>query len=244
MPKKATNVLIVGLIAGTIIGILTLLFITPLILQAELYETTEDYGKLAKPHVEQTFSHDKQTKLLWQRNLLTIAGTVLLIVCYSIIFHLIYPFFPISNQWIKGLILGFIGFLLFNFIPSLGLPANPPGIEYAAKVTVRQKWWFSLLICESTAVALSMFFFTYYQKGILPKKYLFLGIILSSSIIFIPFFLGIPNTTIESVVPDQIISRFRQRSIMINFITWILLGTLATLFMKTSATSGQGQQPK
>lgn len=225
--------LIIGLIVGVSSGILTLAFITPLILEAELYEEAGVDGNLAGHSSSQTLSQHTTPKNLWQRNLITVAGSVFLAVCYSLVLSTVYPFFPLSNCWVRGLSLGFTGFLFLNFIPNLGLPANPPGIEYVADVVVRQRWWFFLLACESTALALSFFLLKGFQKKHLSKNGLILGILFSSGLILIPFLIGAPNKMGHSLVPEHIVVRFRQFSIILNLVTWIFLGTLVTLFLKT-----------
>lgn len=234
MFKEITvRALIIGLIVGVSSGILTLTFITPLILEAELYEEAGVNGNLAGHSSSHPPSQRTTPKSQWQRNLITVAGSVFLAVCYSLVLSTIYPFFPLSNCWIRGLFLGFTGFFFLNFIPNLGLPANPPGIEYVADVVVRQRWWFFLLACESTALASSFFLLKGFQKKHLSKNVLFVGLLLSSGLILIPFLIGAPNTMGQSLVPKHIIIRFRQFSTILNLATWVFLGTLVTLFLKT-----------
>ncbi len=240
MPNIINNVfkeitvsaLIIGLIVGISSGIFTLTFVTPLILEAEAYEEEGENTHLIEHHSSQDVSQHEPHVELWQRNLITVAGSVLLVSCYSLVLSLIYPFFPLSNCWFRGLLLGFLGFLFFNFIPNLGLPANPPGVEYVSDIAVRQKWWFSLLACEAIFLALCYFLLMKHKKVNFPKKYLLLGIAAFSSIILIPFLIGVPNTMGNSMVPEHLVTNFRQFSTILNLATWVFLGTLVTLFLK------------
>ncbi len=227
MKASVLNGVIAGLIAGVILGILTLTVITPLILKAEVFESSVTVIK------EGASSHehgDGEEMPFYKRLFLTMVGTTTLGSAYGIILSIIYFF--IKTKGIKrGLILGFIGFLLVNLLPGIWLPPNPPGVEAITEVENRQLWWFLLIGAE--IMGIGAFWFVYkilwnsYKAIAAPAAAL-----VSIVVISIPFIFGSPAGIKYSLVPDDIITIFRIASFVVAFIFWLSLGGLVAYFNK------------
>jgi len=221
------NGVIAGLIAGVILGILTLTVITPLILKAEVFESSVTVIK------ESASSHEHvngEETPFFKRMLFTMVGTTTLGVSYGIVLSIVYLY--LRNKGIKkGLILGFFGFLFINLLPGLGLPPNPPGIETIAEARNRQLWW--LLLISAEIMGIGIFWFIHrtlrnsYKAVAAPAAAL-----ISLVVISIPFILGSPSGIKYSLVPDEIVTIFRIASFAVAFIFWLFLGGFVAYFNK------------
>ncbi len=227
MKDSILNGVIAGLIAGIVLGILTLTVITPIILKAEVFENSVTVIK------EGASSHehgDGEETPFFKRMLFTMVGTTTLGAAYGIILSIIYFF--IRTKGIKrGLILGFIGFLLVNLLPGIWLPPNPPGVEAIAEVENRQLWWFLLIGAE--IMGIGAFWFVHkillnsFKAVAAPAAAL-----VSLAVISIPFIFGSPAGIKYSLVPDDIITIFRIASFIVAFIFWLSLGGFVAYFNK------------
>lgn len=204
-----------GLIAGTALGGILLLFLTPIILEAETYEVQIPDSH---PLIPRNVVH------FW-----TFAGAIMLGILYSIIFTFVYTMvqhrIPVKNDQFKGLILALNGFLVAVLVPSLYLPPNPPGIETSLSVITRQSIFFAIIIA---GVLASIVFWTTYSR--LSRKYnpmsgLSIGALAFAAIIITAFLLVPSNSNIPSV-PSDLLWKYRVESLGAMFAFWAIMGVM------------------
>lgn len=204
-----------GLIAGTALGGLLLLFLTPIILEAETYEVQVPDSH---PLIPRNIVH------FW-----TFTGAIMLGILYSIIFTFVYTMvqhrIPVKNDQFKGLILALNGFLVAVLVPSLYLPPNPPGIETSLSVITRQSIFFAIIIA---GVLASIVFWTVYSR--LSRKYnpmsgLSIGALALAAIIITAFLLVPSNSNIPSV-PSDLLWKYRVESLGAMFAFWAIMGMM------------------
>ena len=207
--------IVTGMVAGTALGGLLLLFLTPLILEAETYEVQIPDSH---PLIPRNIVH------FW-----TFAGAIMLGVLYSIIFTFVYTIaqhrIPVKNAEFKGLILALNGFLVAVLVPSLYLPPNPPGIETSLPVMTRQSIFFAIMIAGILA---SIVFWMIYPR--LSSKYnLMSGVSIGAfafvTIIITVFWLVPSNSNMPSV-PSDLLWKYRVESLGAMLAFWAIMGVM------------------
>ncbi len=204
-----------GIIAGAALGGLLLLFLTPLIMEAETYESQIPDSH---PLIPGNIVH------FW-----TFTGAIMLGILYSIIFTFLYTMvqhsIPVKNTQFKGLILALNGFLVAVLVPSLYLPPNPPGIETSLPVMARQSIFFAIIIAGILA---SIAFWIIYSR--LSRKYnlmsgLSIGAFAFVAIIITAFLLVPSNSNIPSI-PSDLLWKYRVESLGAMFAFWAIMGVM------------------
>ncbi|HWR26294.1 MAG TPA: CbtA family protein [candidate division Zixibacteria bacterium] len=207
--------IVTGIIAGTALGGLLLLFLTPLILEAENYEVLIPDSH---PLIPRNIVH------FW-----TFAGAIVLGILYSVIFTFVYTMvqhsIPVKNTQFKGLILALNGFLVAVFVPSLYLPPNPPGIETSLPVMTRQSIFFAIIIAGILA---SIAFWVIYSR--LSRKYnpmsgFSIGAFVFVAMIATAFLLVPSNSNIPSI-PSDLLWKYRVESLGAMFAFWAVMGMM------------------
>lgn len=205
---------VAGLVAGIMLGILLLSIMTPLILQAEKFESYP--GK-------QTLGPSQG------RYAGTILGSIILGTAYGLIMAVVWNGLKKNKKskrpLVEGLVFGGIGFVVAVLVPSLGFMPNPPGVQTKYPVSTRQLWWLAIIGLE--LVCLWMY---RAMIGSLLKK----GSSLARAGIFslvafvplaVPFSIGLPNQIKETSIPDVLLLEFRLGSLAVMLIFWLLLGS-------------------
>ncbi len=207
--------IITGIAAGAVLGILLLLFLTPIIMEAETYEVQiPDFH----PLIPRNIVHFG-----------TFAGAIMLGILYSVIFTFVYTLvqyrIPVKSTQFKGLILALNGFLVAVLVPSLYLPPNPPGIETSLPVMARQSIFFFIIIAGILA---SIAFWVIYSR--LSRKYnlmsgLSIGAFAFVAIIITAFLLVPSNSNIPSI-PSDLLWKYRVESLGAMFAFWAIMGVV------------------
>lgn len=207
--------IVTGMVAGTALGGLLLLFLTPIILEAETYEVqVPDFH----PLISRNIVHFG-----------TFAGAIMLGILYSVIFTFVYTMvqhrIPVRNVQFKGLILALNGFLVAVFVPSLWLPPNPPGIETSLPVMTRQGIFIAIIIAG--ILALIVFWMIYSR---LSRKYdslsgLSIGAFAFVAIVITAFSLVPSNSNIPSI-PSDLLWKYRVESLGAMFAFWAIMGVV------------------
>lgn len=206
-----------GTLAGFALGLMLIVIMAPIILQAETFEMP---GRvLSFPE-------------LIQRDGLTLLGSLTLALAYGFLVSLagVFLFKGLSIPK-KGTLLGLGGFLLFYGIPALGQPPILPGMESCSPVALRQLWYLEVLIFAFLAVG-AYFLIRHWGKS------LWLSILAALILIAIPFVTGIPNSLEGNRVPADLILQFRIASFGVNLIFWLLLGLLVSWCSQHLSTKG------
>lgn len=208
------------MVAGAALGGLLLLFLTPIILEAETYETQIPDSH---PLIPRNIVH------FW-----TFAGAIMLGIFYSIIFTFVYTMvqhrIPVKNVGFKSLILALNGFLVAMLVPSLFLPPNPPGIETSLSVMTRQSIFFAIIIAGILA---SIAFWIIYSR--LSRKYnpiygLSIGVVVFVAIIITTLLL-VPSNSNVSSIPLDLLWKYRVESLGVQFAFWATMGVIVNTML-------------
>jgi predicted cobalt transporter CbtA len=173
-----------GIIAGAVLGGLLLLFLTPLIMEAETYESQiPDFH----PLIPRNIVH------FW-----TFAGAIMLGILYSIIFTFVYTMvqdrIPVKNTQFKALVLALNYFLVAVLVPSLYLPPNPPGIETSLSVMARHSIFFVMIIAGILASIAFWIIYSCLSRKYNPMSGLSIGAFVFVSMIITAFLLVPSNS--------------------------------------------------
>lgn len=221
----------VALVAGLVLTLLQQIGVTPLILQAEQYETNVSANLHGHSNIDISTEHqhssagwspdDGSERLLYSllSNCLAALGFALLLIVSMRVGQLSGKLPKVSAS--IGLLWGLCGYLIFFAAPALGLTPEIPGMS-AAALEERQLWW--LLCVLSTACGIGIIIFS-------PLRWNALGI----ALLIIPHLIGAPETTSPLFAhPDpravSALHNIHQQFIiaisLTNALYWLLLGAL------------------
>jgi cobalt transporter subunit CbtA len=132
-----------ALLAALLLTLLQSLWVSPLILEAETYESAEPVAEHS--HAQGTAAHDHHHDAdAWapqdglQRTLFTGLSNLVVAVGFALMLAGLYSLHAPGRTW-QGLLWGLAGFATFNLAPAIGLPPELPGTA-AAELTLRQYW--------------------------------------------------------------------------------------------------------
>lgn len=207
--------IVTGMIAGTALRGLLLLFLTPLILEAETYEVQIPDSH---PLIPRNIVH------FW-----TFAGAIMLGILYSIIFTFVYTIvqhrIPVKNAEFKGLILALNGFLVAVLVPSLYLPPNPPGMETSLSVMTRQSIFFAIMVAGILASIVFWIIYSRLSGKYNPMSGVLIGAFAFVTIIITAFLLVPSNSNIPSI-PSDLLWKYRVESLGAMLAFWATMGMM------------------
>lgn len=209
-----------GIIAGAALGGLLLLFLTPLIMEAETYESQiPDFHPLIPGNIVH----------FW-----TFAGAIMLGILYSIIFTFVYTMvqdrIPVKNTQFKALVLALNGFFVAALVPSLYLPPNPPGIETSLPVMTRQSIFLIMIIAGILASIPFWMIYSRLSRKYNPMSGLSIGAVVFIAIIITPFLLVPSNSNIPSI-PSDLLWKYRLESLGAMFAFWATMGVVVNTML-------------
>lgn len=197
-----------GLIGGVAVSGLQALGTTPLILEAETYETGGTGA--AQPHDHGTGWAPRDG---WQRAGFTLLANVLLATGFGALLAAAFTLLNGAVTPARSVGWGLAGFAAFGFIPAIGLPPELPGMA-AAELTPRQLWWWSSAIANCAGLALLAF------APRAPWK------ALGAAAILLPFVVGAPDPAPAAgadAVPPELAARFVAVSLATGLAFWLIL---------------------
>ncbi|KPA23518.1 putative cobalt transporter subunit (CbtA) [Shimia sp. SK013] len=211
-----------GLIAGLIAALLQFVFVIPLLLEGELYET----GARLHFATDGTPQSERGAPGLggeWGRHLMTIGFNLVTYAGYGLLMVAAMGLArdhrgtPITAQ--NGIIWGLAGFIAVQLAPAVGLPPELPGTP-AAELAPRQIWWMGTILATLVGLALIAF-----GRGMMMH---FLGLI----VILAPQLIGAPHLdTFWGVAPPELSAEFVTHSLGFAAVGWVTLGYFCALFM-------------
>lgn len=223
-----TSALFAGAAAGLIAALLQLVFVQPVLLTAELYET----GQLVHSGAESTVPTNQgliRTTLL--RDGLSIVFTILLYTGYALI---LVPLMAVAQNrgtlisGRHGLVWGLCGFIAVHFAPGFSLAPEVPGVA-AATLAFRQIWWFATVLAASIALWLIAF-----GRGWVVWA-------LAIALLVAPHAVGAPAPeTFAQLVPTELGALFAARAFGVGMVAWVVLGGFAGNFW-ARGTSGESE---
>lgn len=211
-----------GLIAGLIAALLQFVFVIPLLLEGELYET----GTRVHFLVDGMTQSDRGAPPLGgdlSRHLMTVAFNLVTYTGYGLLLVAAMGFarertgMQISAT--NGLIWGLCGFIAVQLAPAVGLPPELPGTP-AAALGPRQAWWIGTIV--ATAVGLGLIGF---GRGLVMHA-------LGLALILVPHFFGAPQIeTFFGVAPPELSAEFVTHSLGFAAVGWVTLGYFCGFFL-------------
>jgi cobalt transporter subunit CbtA len=231
--------LLAGFLGGAGISIVHEFTTTPLILQAEEYESKDKQhayrlgGPASPGEARLILAHGSDThangvasaeKTAWapaegmERMLSSALVNIITGVGFSLI---LVACFALSGKAVdgrRGVLWGIAGFTIINLAPALGLPPEVPG-TVAAELAQRQTWWF--LCIAATGAGLWMLIF---RHGAI---WMVAGIALMA----IPHIAGAPQPVrMGGLAPPELAGQFAAASLVTAAIFWTALGWLSGTF--------------
>lgn len=222
--------LLAGIAAGLIMGVIQHVRLTPLILEAETYETagqSHDAANAAEPATPEAQDGGWAPANGWQRTLSTTATLAMAGAAYSLLLAGIslVAGLPITRR--NGVIWGLCGFLAVTLAPAAGLPPELPGMP-AGDLAGRQVWWLGTIAATGLGLYLIA---TRRETWALAAAVLVIGL---------PHMIGAPfPESHDSAVPATLAATFVANSIAANAIFWCLIGIFLGIAINRYAPDAQ-----
>lgn len=201
-----------GLISGAVFGLLVVLFVSPLILRAEVRE-------------ESYLEHETN-----QRAVGTVVGSLVLGTVYGLGVAAAYARAARDGRLkpvLAGLLLGAGGFMAVTLLPGLALPPRLPGLRSVASVDVQQRWWLAMVLLNVAVVYLSV-----WAWSVVRGRGAWVRVVAAAApwpLVAVPFLAGPPNRLLPTGVSASAIMSFRVASTGSLLVFWLLLGVLVAL---------------
>ena len=239
---------VAGLIAALVFTVVQSVWVTPLILQGEVYADAAEaalHSHVHEGHIvaaDADSHHDEGHETAsgghhhdenewkpedgWQRTLFTFGANLLMGVGYAFVLVALYLLWRQPQNLLGGALYGVAGFLVFFVAPALGLPPELPGTA-AAELSVRQEWW------AMTAAATAIGLFLVFSQNNWGMR------ILGIAIVIAPHFVPAPQPAIESsLAPEELQSQFRVATTVANAAFWLALGVASAVMFRKLVTTG------
>ncbi len=211
------SALFAGAAAGLIAGILQLIFVQPVLLHAELYES----GELVHFGAAAVSAHPELPGFDAMRDGLSLIFTMLTYTGYALIMVALMGLAEDRGAQIdarSGILWGVAGFVAFHFAPGFTLAPEVPGVA-AADVSARQIWWFATVVTAGDALWLIAFGRNWAAWGVV------------AILLMAPHLIGAPEPDVfTGPVPTEIGALFAARAFGVGLAAWVLLGSFAGYF--------------
>jgi len=216
------SAVVCGAIAGLLATAMQMLLVTPLLMEAELFETGQSTHFIIDGSPESPMKHVN----IWEdpyRHLMTLFFNLVTFTGFGFILIAAMALFQkrgFSLSKAEGIVAGVSGFIVFQLAPSVGLPPELPGTISVA-VGLKQAWWIITIL--STTVGILLLFLGKYK------------VVSGAGIIFIiiPHLIGHPKLeTYFGVAPPELAAEFASRALAVSLVTWIILGVISSQFWK------------
>jgi cobalt transporter subunit CbtA len=210
--------ILAGIAAGLVMSALQHWQVTPLILQAEAYETAHHHGDEDAHEAWAPADGIERTAFTVLFNLLTGVGFALIAAAASLITRL-----PLNPS--TGLMWGLAGFATFMLAPSAGLPPELPGMA-RGDLASSQAWWWLAVAATAGGIAVIALTRHYAWKAA------------AVGLIALPHLIGAPQASGDSAVPAGLANAFAANVIIVSAVFWIVL-CVSLGYMLTRQTEAQ-----
>ena len=223
------SALFAGAAAGLIAGLLQLVFVQPVLLHAELYES----GALVHFGADKAVSAQPDLPGIdLMRDGLSLIFTMLTYTGYALILLAAMAMAEERGARIDGrmgLLWGIAGFVAFHLAPGFSLAPEVPGVA-AADVTARQIWWFATAGAAALALWLIAFGAGWTAWGA------------AVVLLLAPHLVGAPEPEVfTGPVPTEIGALFAARAFGVGLAAWVLLGSFAGFFWQREGAQVQAR---
>ena len=216
-----------GVLAGIFLWGVQMVTTTPLIIQAEVFESggMEADGHSHDSAAEETdgHSHDEEAWMPdegFERHAFTLLTSILMGAGFGFILTAVFALRGRDVGLNEGILWGLGGFAAFYMSPALGMPPELPGMM-APDFDARQIWWISAAISCAAGLALLVF------AGNLLWR--IAGIL----VIVAPHAYGAPHVPLDELylnIPAELAAQFAVSSLVTVGLFWIVLGAFAGYF--------------
>jgi cobalt transporter subunit CbtA len=225
---------IAGTIAALALTILQMMWVTPIILQAETYERApmshqvhvDEHAATTTVRKHYQGSEEWRPQNGWQRTAFTFAANLLTGFGYAFLLIAVYLLWRQPSNAVHGAICGLGGFVCCFVAPAMGLPPELPGTP-AAELGLRQSWW--ILVAASSAAGLLLYFSRLARSTlgwVPPWSIRALGV----TLFIVPHFIAAPHLPMAiSPAPEELHNRFLVATTLSNAIFWLLLGWASSI---------------
>lgn len=225
--RLLTSAMFAGAAAGLIAALLQLVFVQPVLLHAELYES----GELVHFGAAPNSAHPELPGFDAVRDGLSIIFTMLIYAGYGLMVVALMALAEGTGATINGrtgILWGVAGFIAVHFAPGFTLAPEVPGVA-AADVAARQVWWFATAGAAAVALWLIAFGTNWVAWGA------------AAVLLLAPHLIGAPEPdTFTGPVPTEIGALFASRALGVGLAAWVLLGCFAGYFWsRETARDGQ-----
>ncbi len=224
--RVLTSALFAGAAAGLLIALLQLLFVQPVLLHAELYES----GELVHFGGEAVTAHPDLPGFDAVRDGLSIVFTMLTYTGYALVMVALMSIAEGMGHAVTartGILWGLAGFVTFHLAPGFTLAPEVPGVA-AADVVDRQIWWTATVAAAGIAMWLLAFGGNLVSYAI------------AAMLLMLPHLIGAPEPeTFTGPVPTEIGALFAARAFGIGLAAWALLGCFAGHFWQAEAKQAE-----
>ncbi len=213
-----------GAAAGLIAALLQLVFVQPVLLHAELYES----GQLVHFGADPVSAIQDLGNFELMRNALSVLFTMLTYTGYALVIVSLMSIAADRGAMIDGrtgLLWGLAGFLAAHLAPAFSLPPEVPGVA-SADLDVRQYWWFATVASAGVAMWLIGFGKSWTAWGA------------AAVLLAAPHLIGAPQPDeFAGPVPPEIGALFAARALGVGFVAWALLGSFCGYFWSRNGES-------
>ncbi len=219
--KLVLAALIAGMMAGAVLAGIQHVRLSPLILQAEVYEKAAVaavplVAKCAETMPGHTVCDGQPNE--WEpadgmeRTLFTTAASMLAGAGFALLLAGISLLIGVPITPANGLIWGLCGFFAFTIAPGAGLPPQVPGMPIA-DLLPRQIWWVGTV----AATGLGLYFITLKRE----PRWIVLAIVLIAA----PHVIGAPQPlSLETNVPAGLAANFASNTVAAAAVFWCAIG--------------------
>ena len=218
-----------GLLSAVLITQIQAFVTTPMIIQAETYETssgghdhsTHNHNEAQKDKEEQVVSDDAEQEE-WgpqdglERQAYSFLANLVVGIGFSLLLIVGLTFEKAPFRASRGVLWGLAGFAVFTMAPNLGLPPELPTMP-AADLTARQIWWLATILLSAAGLGITVF-----GKSPIIK---ILGLVLMA----LPHIWGAPHVSGDSDVPPELAAQFAASTIVLSAVFWIMIGFFSSL---------------
>ena len=235
--KLVAGALVAGVGAGLFAAALQFVFVQPLLLEAELYESGQrvHFAGVANPEngadaVHDHADHDHaavSARPGITRNAMSVLFSVFVYTGYSLILIAAIAAAVGRGHVLtlrKGLLWGLAGFVAVQFAPAAGLPPELPGTS-AADLFSREIWWGMTGLATAAGLWIVAF-------GSGP-----VGVVSAAALILAPHLVGAPHPVeLAGTPPPELASLFASRTLAVGMAVWAVLGLLgAQMWLREDA---------
>lgn len=222
MQKIFLTAVLAGLVAGVFVFGVQTAKLTPLILEAEVYEDADAAKKetAAKASAAAMGMEMPLHEEAWEpangveRNSYRFLADLGVGVGFSLMLVGAFALRGDRMDARRGVLWGLAGFAVFSLAPGFGLPPELPA-TMAASLTERQIWW----VGTALATAFGLYCLVFQRSNALKAAGL--------AVMIAPHIIGAPKPPLGGMVPTELNAEFAAASLATMAMFWIVLGGLS-----------------